>query len=291
MINKKIFNIKTLVSFLVSIFILSISCIVIAGPDLEKDIKIDLSTYINNLNNGKISEYYNIYNTRKLTDIEKSLFYDKIKNATNVIESEFETFKKFKLKVKIKKVDILRKVNDNIYLCNLSVDYQIREGIKTTKTIKKSEDYILKILYTGKDGYKILLPFNSMDKDFSSSGLYIYLDELYKDKKAKEVEEKRILEENKKEEEGNQNGTKEEITEIYEDEHGLGSTNNPEDLKTDSEKSESNNNAEHSNSNTNDNNIDTESNKENQPENNQDIKEDNTSDLDNKNNSGNNLTN
>ena len=196
MSKKKFFTIKTLLSFLISLFLLSISCIVIAGPDLEKDIKNDLSVYINYLNDGKISEYYNMYNTRKLTDIEKSLFYEKIKN-----------------------VDILRKINNNIYLCNLSVDYQIREGVDTTKTIKKSDDFILKILYTGKDGYKILLPFNSMDKDFSESEVFTYLEQLYKVKKAKEIEEKRLIEEEKeKQEEINK---EEDADKIYEDENGL----------------------------------------------------------------------
>lgn len=220
MSKKKLFTIKTFISFLISLFILSLSCIVMAGPDLEKDIKNDLSVYIDNLNNGKISEYYNLYNTRKLTDIEKSLFYDKIRNATKVVESELETLQKFKLKVKIKEVNILRKINHNIYLCNLSVDYQIREGVDTTKTIKKSDEFILKILYAGKDGYKILLPFNSMDKDFSESEVFAHLEQLYKVKKSKEIEEKRLLEEQEKE-----NKEKEDIennNENYEDEHGLG---------------------------------------------------------------------
>lgn len=227
MSKKKLFTIKTFVSFLISLFILSLSCIVMAGPDLEKDIKNDLSVYIDNLNNGKISEYYNLYNTRKLTDIEKSLFYDKIRNATKVVDSELETLQKFKLKVKIKNVNILRKVNNNIYLCNLSVDYQIREGIDTTKTIKKSDEYILKILYTGKDGYKILLPFNSMDKDFSESEVFAYLEQLYKDKKSKEIEEKRLLEEKEKEEQEkeDENKEKENDNKNYEDEHGLGYKN------------------------------------------------------------------
>lgn len=223
MSKKKLFTIKTFISFLISLFILSLSCIVMAGPDLEKDIKNDLSVYIDNLNNGKISEYYNLYNTRKLTDIEKSLFYDKIRNATKVVESELETLQKFKLKVKIKEVNILRKINHNIYLCNLSVDYQIREGIDTTKTIKKSDEFILKILYAGKDGYKILLPFNSMDKDFSESEVFAHLEQLYKVKKSKEIEEKRLLEEQEKE-----NKEKEDIennNENYEDEHGLGYKN------------------------------------------------------------------
>lgn len=220
MSKKKLFTIKTFISFLISLFILSLSCIVMAGPDLEKDIKNDLSVYIDNLNNGKISEYYNLYNTRKLTDIEKSLFYDKIRNATKVVDSELETLQKFKLKVKIKEVNILRKINHNIYLCNLSVDYQIREGVDTTKTIKKSDEFILKILYAGKDGYKILLPFNSMDKDFSESEVFAHLEQLYKVKKSKEIEEKRLLEEQEKE-----NKEKEDIennNKNYEDEHGLG---------------------------------------------------------------------
>lgn len=199
--KKKLFNIKTITSFVMSLFILSSSCIILASPNLEKNIKSDLSIYVNNLNNGKISEYYNIYNTRKLTDIEKSLFYDKIKNAIKVVDSESETFQKFRLKVKIKKVTILKKVKNNIYLCNLSVDYQVREGIDTTKTIKKSDEFILKILDTGKDGYKVLLPFNSMDKDFSESEVFTYLEQLYKIKKSKEIEEKRLLEQQKQEQE------------------------------------------------------------------------------------------
>lgn len=193
---KTIKTIKKINAFIVSLFIISISFIAIVGPDLEKDIKKDLLTYINHLNNGNISQYYEIYNTRKLTDIEKSLFYDKIKNATKIVNSEKETFKKFKLKVQIEDVKILNKINQNIYLCNIKVYYQIRENINTTKTIKKSDEYILKILDTGENGYKILLPFNSMDKEFSESNLFIHLEQLYKDKKAKEVEEKRINKEN-----------------------------------------------------------------------------------------------
>lgn len=203
--KKILFTIKTITSCIVSLCILSSLFIVIASPNMEKDIKNDLSSYIKNLNNGEISEYYDIYNTRKLTDIEKSLFYDKIKNSINVVDSEIETFKKFKLKVKIKDVNILKKVNNNIYLCNLSVDYQLREGINTTKTIKKSDEFILKILYTGDDGYKILLPFNSMDKDFSESEVFTYLEQLYKEKKSKEIEEKRLNEEQEKIEENIEN--------------------------------------------------------------------------------------
>lgn len=196
---KTIKTIKKIITFIVSLFIISISCITIAGPDLEKDIKKDLLIYINHLNNGNISQYYEIYNTRKLTDIEKSLFYDKIKNATKIVNSEKETFKKFKLKVQIEDVKILNKINQNIYLCNIKVYYQIRENINTTKTIKKSDEYILKILDTGTDGYKILLPFNSMDKEFSESNLFVHLEQIYKNKKAKEVEEKRLTQENTEE--------------------------------------------------------------------------------------------
>lgn len=276
MSKKKLFTIKTFISFLISLFILSLSCIVMAGPDLEKDIKNDLSVYIDNLNNGKISEYYNLYNTRKLTDIEKSLFYDKIRNATKVVESELETLQKFKLKVKIKEVNILRKINHNIYLCNLSVDYQIREGIDTTKTIKKSDEFILKILYAGKDGYKILLPFNSMDKDFSESEVFAHLEQLYKVKKSKEIEEKRLLEEQEKE-----NKEKEDIennNENYEDEHGLGykndesensnlntnedtnsSTNTETDYSSNSSLNHEDNQDKKSDSNSNDSSVKTES--------------------------------
>lgn len=198
--KKRLSIVKKIISFLTSLFILSISCIVIAGPDLEKDIKQDLTTYTNHLNKCNISKYYEIYNTRKLTDIEKSLFYDKIKETTTIVNSEKETLEKFKLKVSIKDVNILKKINNNIYLCNLKVNYQIRENVFTTKTIKKSDEYIVKILYTEQNGYKILLPFNSMDKDFSESNVFASLKQQYKDKKAKEVEEKRLLEDKTDEE-------------------------------------------------------------------------------------------
>ena len=74
--KNKFFNIKTLISFIISISIISMISIVIASPDLEKDIKDNLSIYMNYLNNGKISEYYDIYNTRKLNDVEKLTFYE-----------------------------------------------------------------------------------------------------------------------------------------------------------------------------------------------------------------------
>lgn len=201
MSKTKYFNIKVIISFFLSILLMSMIAVVIASPDLEKDIKDDLSVYINYLNNGDISEYYNMYNTRKLNDIEKSLFYDKIKDTTKVVENELDTFKKFKLQIKINDVKILRKVNSNIYLCSLDINYKSRENIDTTKTIKKSDKYILKIIYLGKDnGYKILLPFNSIDKDFSTSNIFTYLENLYKNNKAKEIEEQRLLEEEKEKE-------------------------------------------------------------------------------------------
>ena len=197
--KNKFFNIKTLLSFIVSISIISMVGIVIASPNLEKDIKDDLSIYLNYLNSGKISEYYDIYNTRKLNDVEKLTFYDRIKNATKVVNSELETFEKFKFKIRIKEVNILRRLNNNTYLCNLNVDYRIRENINTTKTIKSSESYILKVIYLGaKEGYKILLPFNSLDRDFSQSNFFTNLDNLYKTNRAKEIEEKRLSEESDK---------------------------------------------------------------------------------------------
>ena len=199
--KNKFFNIKTLLSFIISISIISMISIVIASPDLEKDIKDNLSIYMNYLNNGKISEYYDIYNTRKLNDVEKLTFYDRIKNSTKVVSAELKTFEKFKFKIKIKDVNILRRLNNNTYLCNLKINYRIRENIDTTKTIKKSEDYILKIIYLGaKEGYKILLPFNSLDRDFSQGNFFVYLDNLYKTNKAKEIEEQRLLEEDSKDE-------------------------------------------------------------------------------------------
>lgn len=193
--KNKFFSIKTLISFIVSIILISMAGIVIASPDLEKDIKEDLSIYLNHLNNGDVSGYYDIYNTRKLSDMEKLSFYDKIKNSTKVMNAEMETFKKFKLKIKISNVDILRRLNNNTYLCNVGIEYRLRENTNTTKTIKKTEDYILKIIYIeSKDEYKILLPFNSLDKDFSQSNIFAYLENLYKTNKAKEIEEQRLLE-------------------------------------------------------------------------------------------------
>lgn len=227
MSKKKFFSVKTLISLIISLIILSCSVIVIAGPNLEKDIKRDISKYINYLNEGEISQYYNLYNTRKLNELEKSLFYEKIKNATKIMASENETYKKFRLKVKVKDVNILEKINNNLYLCNLSVDYQIREHINTTKTIKKSEEYIVKILYVGKDGYKILLPFNSMDKDFSETETFKFIEQVYKDKKAKEIEKQRL----QKEKEDKATTEKEESADkeiVYEDENGLNSTKKEE---------------------------------------------------------------
>ena len=242
--KNKFFNIKTLLSFLVSISIISMISIVIASPDLEKDIKDDLSIYINHLNNGKISEYYDIYNTRKLNDVEKLTFYDRIKNSTKVVNAELETFEKFKFKIKIKEVDILRRLNNNTYLCNLKIDYRIRENINTTKTIKKSEDYILKIIYLGaKEGYKILLPFNSLDRDFSQSNFFIYLDNLYKSNKAKEIEEQRLLEEDNKDETINNNVEDSDMNDenglyvdsILNDEEELDDSSNINEVKEDSD--------------------------------------------------------
>lgn len=224
MSKKKFFSVKTLISLIISLLIVSCSVIVIAGPNLEKDIKRDLSKYIKYLNEGEISQYYNLYNTRKLSELEKSLFYEKIKNATKVVSAEKETYKKFRLKVKVRDVNILEKINNNLYLCNLSIDYQIREHINTTKTIKKSDEYIVKILYVGKDGYKILLPFNSIDKDFSETETFKFIEQVYKDKKAKEIEKKRLQKE--KEDENNPEKEEADTEKIeYEDENGLNSIN------------------------------------------------------------------
>lgn len=236
MSKKKFFSIKTLISLIISLIIVSCSVIVIAGPNLERDIKKDLSKYINYLNEGEISQYYNMYNTRKLNDLEKSLFYEKIKNTTKVMASEKETYKKFRLKVKVKDVNILEKINNNLYLCNLSVDYQIREHINTTKTIKKSDEYIVKILYVGKDGYKILLPFNSIDKDFSETETFKYIEQVYKDKKAKEIEKKRLQKE--KNDKNNTDKKESDIEKIeYEDENGLNSIKKEDEKEKEKEES------------------------------------------------------
>lgn len=233
---KKFFNLKTLISFIVTLLLVSFSFVVIAGPNLEKDIKKDISKYINYLNQGKISEYYSLYNTRKLSDIDKSLFYDKIRNTVKIVNAEKDTFLKYRMKVKVDKIDILEKMNDNLYLCNLKVTYQIRENTNTTKTIKKTEEYIVKVLDTKNDGYKILLPFNSLDKDFSETETFLSIEQIYKNKKAKEIEKKR--KEKEKEEgisEEDKDKEKLEESESFEDENGL-------NVESSDEKQNSNNN-------------------------------------------------
>ena len=225
--KSKFFNLKTLISFIAVLTILSLSFVVVACPNLEKDIKKDISKYMSYLNNGEVSEYYSLYNTRKLSDIDKSLFYDKIRNTVKVINAEKETFMKYRMKVKVDKVDILEKMNTNLYLCNLKVTYQIRENINTTKTIKKTEEYIVKVLHTQNDGYKILLPFNSLNKDFSETETFSSIEQIYKNKKAKEIENKRKKDEKEKDEDTSIN-TKNENNDNFEDENGLDVDKNTE---------------------------------------------------------------
>lgn len=201
--KKNFFNLYKIFFAGLALFVLFGSTVVIASPDLENDIKKDLSIYINHLNNGNISGYYDIYNTRKLSEIEKGLFYEKIKNTTNVIEKEKEFFNKFKLKVQITNVEILNRINNNLYLCNLNVKYQARESVDTTKTIKKEEGFIVKILNIEKDKYKILLPFNSMDKDFSETEVFRSIQNIYKENKANLIAQKRLEVESEKSNEVN----------------------------------------------------------------------------------------
>lgn len=255
MSKRKLFNIKTLISFILTLLITFSTIVIMACPDLEKDIKNDLSKYIKYLNNGEISGYYDIYNTRKLNDIEKSLFYEKIKNTTKIVNEQKETFEKFKLKVKINDVNILKKMNNNLYLCNINTTYHIRENIHTTKTIKKTEEHIVKVIYVGQDGYKILLPFNSMDKDFSQTETFMFLEQEYKNNKAKEIEEKRLLEESQKEDSQDDAMSDEEIDDFI-DEQGLNSEikENNDDTNSDDESVEESDDNENSDNNINDNN-------------------------------------
>lgn len=205
-----------IISFLIIITTLifsTLTVISITTPDISYEIKKDLSKGINSLCNGDAKNYYNIYNTRKLTEIEKTKFYDKISDTQNILDSEKELFKKYNLKIQIKEVSIIDKIGDNLFLCNLNVNHKSRVNDKTTKTINKTEDYIVKIIDVGNMDYKILLPFNSLDKDFSSSDIYKALKESAQNKQAEKIKEQRELEEKKKLEEQEAQEIIEETTE------------------------------------------------------------------------------
>lgn len=211
---KKIFNIKNLMLFLISLFLFSGTAIVFASPNLDTTIKKDLNHYLNSLSKGDIKEYYEIYNTRRLTDLDKNRFYEKIKKAIEVVDEEKEVFLKHKFKLTIKDINVVDKINTNIFLCNLKVNYKFRPNINKTETIQTTEDYLVKIIDIGNNNYKILLPFNSFDKDFSSSLFFKNLELIRKEKKSLEIEKKR-LEEEKLEEEKNESNIEKIEDEVY----------------------------------------------------------------------------
>lgn len=195
----KLFNMKSKsTSIIISLFIviailifLTLSIISIATPNLSKEIAKDLNKGIQSLCVGDIHEYYNMYNTRKLTEIEKTKFYEKITETQEVVDSEMDLFKKYKLTIKINDVSIINKIGDNLFLCNINVNYKYRKSHDTTDTVDKTEDYIIKIIDVGNMDYKILLPFNSLDKDFSSSNLYKKLKDSNTQKQAEKIKKER----------------------------------------------------------------------------------------------------
>ena len=212
---------------IVSAFLIfsTLSVVSLATPNLSKEIKRDLTDGVQSLCHGDIKSYYNMYNTRKLTEIEKTKFYDKITDTQDIVNSEMSLFKKYKLTIKINEVSVMKKIGDNLFLCNLEVNYKFRKNHDTTETIGKTEDYIVKVIDVGNMDYKILLPFNSLDKDFSSSLIYSKL----KEADAKKQADKITAEREKQEELEAQN--KEEIINIPEEEHNAQIIENPSDIE------------------------------------------------------------
>jgi hypothetical protein len=190
--------IASIIIIIIALLFGSFTIVSATTPDLAKEIKKDISKGIDGLCNADITTYYNIYNTRKLTEIEKTKFYDKISSVKEVIESEKELFLKYKLNIQIKDVVVIDKIGDNLYLCNLTVNYKCRKNPEKTDTMNVTEDYMVKIIDVGNMDYKILLPFNSLDKDFSSGNIFKYLEETMNKKQAEKVKEQREQEEQEK---------------------------------------------------------------------------------------------
>lgn len=192
-------------SILISLFIITLiltflSLIVasLGTPNLSKEIKKDIMKGTSSLCKGDIENYYNIYNTRKLTEIEKTKFYERIIETQEIVSAEKELFKKYKLKIQIKDVSIIKKISNNIYLCNINVNYKYRKKHNTTDIFNKTEDYIVKIIDVGNMDYKILLPFNSLDKDFYSGQIFKLLKEENSKKEAEKIKLEREKEEKEK---------------------------------------------------------------------------------------------
>ena len=169
----------------------TLSIVSIATPNLSKEVKKDLTEGVQSLEHGDIKNYYNMYNTRKLTEIGKTKFYEKIRECQDILKSEKDLFEKYRLSIKINDVSIINKIGDNLFLCNINVNYKYRKHHSTTTTIDKTEDFIVKIIDVGEMEYKILLPFNSLDKDFSSSNIYNKLKESHAQKQAEKIKQER----------------------------------------------------------------------------------------------------
>lgn len=231
--------IASFIIVITTLIFIVLSVISIMTPNLAREIKKDLSKGMASLCEGNIKDYYNIYNTRKLTEIDKTKFYEKISSTQEVINSEKDLFKKYKLNIQIKDVAIIEKIGDNLYLCNINVTYKSRKNHKTTDTSSTTEDYIVKIIDVGNMEYKILLPFNSLDKDFSSGNIYKSLEESSLNKQAKKIKEQRELEEKAKEEQKKL----EEESKRKEEEHNAQIIENSSDIDVNNTESDSTNNS------------------------------------------------
>lgn len=193
-------------SILLSLFLivtvltfLSLTAASLATPNLAKEIKKDIERGTSGLCKGDIKNYYNIYNTRKLTEIEKTKFYERIIESQDIVNSEKDLFKKYNLKIQIKNVSIIKKINSNMYLCNISVNYRYRKNHNTTDLYNQTEDYIVKIIDVGDMDFKILLPFNSLDKDFYCGHIFKILKEEHHKKEAEKIKLEREEEKNNQE--------------------------------------------------------------------------------------------
>ena len=252
----------------------TLSIVSIATPNLSKEIKKDLTEGVQSLSHGDIKNYYNMYNTRKLTEIEKTKFYEEIKEVQEIIKSEMNLFKKYKLSIKINDVSVIDKIRNNLFLCNINVSYKYRKNYDTTSTVDKTEDYIVKIIDVGNMEYKILLPFNSLDKDFSSSTIYKKLKESNDKKQAEKIQKERELKEKLELEQKENNSTTKDVTEdnasIVEDSSDIieednkdtnsvdnnTSSENKENLNTENKDDEKVNGTANSNNSNNNNNDD-----------------------------------
>lgn len=235
--NKNKIEKSLIFSLTIIVFVLSfasMSLLSLAIPDVEHEIKKDLNNGITQLVKGDAHEYYNLYNTRRLTEIDKSKFYDKIRKTTEILDSEKSLYFKHKFNLKVNKVTVIEKLEDNVFLCGVNATVKYRKDIKSTETLINTSNYILKIIDVGNMDYKILLPFNSLDSDFSQSFVFNELQKSSSKKLALEVKKKREDDEKKKkdmekEEETNLNKESENVQIIEDSNDAKKNTNKKEE--------------------------------------------------------------